>query len=304
MPHLFSAKMLRKEAHEIVGYFMRHKTGFDVAFSWNKDDPDFSEKWERIPAMAQPAPASTGRESLDVEFKRLADTILQATANGARLEALRSMAALFDSLAAPIAARELDVEAERREFEASEIAYQQDRHPQEPLTAEEKAYLLRRDPQQRDTYAACGGEWEGWLRRAGRSAAQGTAPASNAMMDAWSRYIIELEQKVVALEAQVASRPESTPVSTEQAGDAWISVEDRLPDESLLRFLVTGRAVSGGPLGVHIATLYDGDMYFEGAAESGGCNPCINDVVTHWMPLPGAPSPNNSPMSQRSENGL
>ena len=61
MPHLFSAKMLRKEAHEIAGYFMRHKTGFDVAFSWNKDDPDFSEEWERIPAVAQPAPASAGR---------------------------------------------------------------------------------------------------------------------------------------------------------------------------------------------------------------------------------------------------
>ena len=41
------------------------------------------------------------------------------------------------------------------------------------------------------------------------------------MLDAQLRYIFELEQKVVALEAQVAAQPESAPVSTEQAGDAW-----------------------------------------------------------------------------------
>lgn len=39
----------------------------------------------------------------DVEFKKLADTILQATDNGTRNEALRSMAALFDRCAAPAA---------------------------------------------------------------------------------------------------------------------------------------------------------------------------------------------------------
>jgi len=78
-----------------------------------------------------------------------------------------------------LAARELDVEAERRAFEADEIAHQQARHPQEPLTVEQKAYLLRRDPQQRDSYAACGGEWEGWLRKARQATAE-SAPASAA----------------------------------------------------------------------------------------------------------------------------
>lgn len=33
------------------GYFMRHKTGRDVGFSWNKDDPNYSDAWERIPAV-------------------------------------------------------------------------------------------------------------------------------------------------------------------------------------------------------------------------------------------------------------
>lgn len=60
----------------------------------------------------------------------------------------------------------IDLEAERALFEASEIAQQQACHPQEPLTEKEKAYVLRREPQQRDTYAACGGQWEGWKRRA------------------------------------------------------------------------------------------------------------------------------------------
>lgn len=44
--------------------------------------------------------ADESSEPLDVEFKQLADTILQATTNGTRLEALRGMAALFDKQAA------------------------------------------------------------------------------------------------------------------------------------------------------------------------------------------------------------
>jgi len=44
--------------------------------------------------------ADESSEPLDVEFKQLADTILQATTNGTRLEALRGMAALFDKQSA------------------------------------------------------------------------------------------------------------------------------------------------------------------------------------------------------------
>jgi len=71
---------------------------------------------------------------------------------------------------------------------------------------------------------------------------------------------------------------------------AWSSVGERKPDESLIRFLVTGRAVNGGPLGVHMAVLDSGRMYFEAGMHAGGCNPCIDDVVTHWMPPPLAPN--------------
>lgn len=41
---------------EIRGYFMRHKTGGDIGFSWDKDDPQFSSDWERIPAVAATPP--------------------------------------------------------------------------------------------------------------------------------------------------------------------------------------------------------------------------------------------------------
>jgi hypothetical protein len=51
--------------------------------------------------VAAPRQAESGLP-LDVEFKQLADTILQATTNGARLEALRSMAVLFDKQAAQL----------------------------------------------------------------------------------------------------------------------------------------------------------------------------------------------------------
>jgi hypothetical protein len=59
----------------------------------------------------------------------------------------------------------------------------------------------------------------------------------------------------------------------------------------MLWFQVTGRALSGGRLGVPMATMWKGSMYFDGARESGGCNPCIDDVVTHWMPLPALRAP-------------
>jgi hypothetical protein len=47
------------------GYFMRHKTGCDVGFSWNKDDPQFSDDWERIPAVPEQTPAMATSEGDD-----------------------------------------------------------------------------------------------------------------------------------------------------------------------------------------------------------------------------------------------
>ena len=133
-----------------------------------KCNPVFADQ---LPATAatpaeQPAPASTGREPLDVEFKRLADTILQATTNGARLEALRSMAALFDSLAAPVAARELDVEAERRAAQQENAEFtewwsREQACPEHNLITENAAHAA----------------WQERGRRA-RSVAQSIAPVS------------------------------------------------------------------------------------------------------------------------------
>jgi hypothetical protein len=36
------------EGQEPTGYLMKHSTGPDRGFSWNKNSPDFSEEWERI----------------------------------------------------------------------------------------------------------------------------------------------------------------------------------------------------------------------------------------------------------------
>lgn len=59
MANSFSPRVQRKPVSELRGYFMRHKTGGDVGFAWHKDDPLFSDDWERIPAAAaEPMPAS------------------------------------------------------------------------------------------------------------------------------------------------------------------------------------------------------------------------------------------------------
>lgn len=206
----------------------------------------------------QPAPASTGREPFAWESTTPVYTRFITDERYQKLRpAYQKWYRPICNKCTPVAARELDVEAERRE----------------------------RDPRVDDLAALVK-----QLVRALRKAAPDHALAAGAL-----DYLKRKDLIGSPLRSPAAQ------VSTEQAGDAWISVEDRLPDESLLRFLVTGRAESGGPLGVHMATLYEGDMYFEGAAESGGCNPCINSVVTHWMPLPAAPSPNNSPAGADKE---
>lgn len=69
-------------------------------------------KWENAvwPSEIAGNAAAPGELPLDVEFKKLADSILQATTNGARLEALRSMAALFDRrIASTVGAAPVDV---------------------------------------------------------------------------------------------------------------------------------------------------------------------------------------------------
>lgn len=41
----------------LTGYAMRHRTGKDVGFSWDKDDATFGPMWERIPMIAAAPPA-------------------------------------------------------------------------------------------------------------------------------------------------------------------------------------------------------------------------------------------------------
>ena len=163
-------------------------------------------------APAEPAPASTGRVpdawmvGIDV-FK----TRAQAERN------VRDPDLAPIPLYRPVAARELDVEAERREFEA--------------LIVPEWSRETEIDSDGDTVYVEdwMQGAFIGYqLGRAARSAAQSTAPAPSKMLDAQLRYIFELEQKVVALEAQVAAQPEVAQVSTEQAGDAVIEAARKL----------------------------------------------------------------------------
>lgn len=153
--------------------------------------------------LAQPAPASTGRgiaEEMCSTMMGVAELKLKMAKSKEQVEAALEISG----------ARELDVEAERR---AMFQAFSECLVHGNSMTPTEIADKLL----------------------AARSAAQGTAPASNAMMDAWSRYIFELEQKIVALEAQVAAQPESAPVSTEQAGDALGEVGPTIKDRLKVR---------------------------------------------------------------------
>lgn len=42
--------MITHNHPDITGYFMLHKDGQDVGFSWRPDDPVFGPNWERVPA--------------------------------------------------------------------------------------------------------------------------------------------------------------------------------------------------------------------------------------------------------------
>ena len=113
-----------------------------------------------------------------------------------------------------------------------------------------------------------------------------------------------VERKVLAARnAAQSTQPESAQVSTEQAGDAWISVEDRLPkpyEEVIVwphptDYCMTaefyGRSASGRPVW----------KYGEYENGWGHSNVEITAPVTHWQPKPAAPSPNNSPVGGKGE---
>ena len=191
-------------------------------------------------APAEPAPASTGRVpdawmvGIDV-FK----TRAQAERN------VRDPDLAPIPLYRPVAARELDVEAERRR-----------------LT----------DEQIEEFCKSRGARWNGdyWiiedadlhpLIRAARSAAQGT-------------------------------QPKSAPVSTEQAGDAWQPIETAPEDMKSRLYLVGGFCVQG---------FVDAGGVLNVQSEISPHWRKMRGKPTHWMPLPLAPSPNNSPVGADKE---
>ena len=237
---------------------------------------------------AEPAQASTGRLSQDAVMRlMLASGIPESHcrmlyAGHGLTFTLEHFTEFANAVrAAPVAARELDVEAERREFEA--------------LIVPEWSRETEIDSDGDTVYVEdwMQGAFIGYqLGRAARSAAQSTAPAPSKMLDAQLRYIFELEQKVVALEAQVAAQPEVAPVSTEQAGDAWQPIETAPEDMKSCLYLVGGFCVQG---------FVDAGGVLNVQSEISPHWRKMRGKPTHWMPLPAAPSPNNSPVGADKE---
>jgi hypothetical protein len=64
----------RKEASELRGYFMRHKVGVDIGFSWDEHDARFpADQWERIPAVAEQPALDTEAAITDFEMRVMHD---------------------------------------------------------------------------------------------------------------------------------------------------------------------------------------------------------------------------------------
>lgn len=251
-------------------------------------------------AKAAPVPASTGRESFAMQLGR-------------------------ESLPFDVAARELDVEVERREFEVEWRMLTKPHIPNFKTDA-------RGDYNDPSLFAA----WRMWQASAARSAAQSTEPepakpwpqvnaeaiAAGDLLD-WNRSQskrpIEVTKelavaykafeflaaaKVIAA-AQEANR--AAPVSTEQAGDAWISVEDarkpvgRTPILVAVSFVRFGEYEDGTP-GEWPGQIVAEGEYVRQHGEVGDYFTCYSsphgdlESITHWMHLPVAPSPNNSPV--------
>jgi len=99
-------------------------------------------------------------------------------------------------------------------------------------------------------------------------------------------FMHEQSARAAWLAARSAAQSLSAPVSTEQAGDAWIDLKQRKPRdwEQVLVSLDNGTVTVGmrGSMGWH---WEESDAPEDAEA-----------TATHWKPWPVAPSPNNSPV--------
>ena len=250
-----------------------------------------------VAAMAQHMRRSGWESEYWPDFARRVDNAGQHLTKGGAQVWIRHLLAME-----PVAARELDVEAERREFE-------------DTLTVMSRA----RKSNGEYAFPVVEGRWQGWLDRAARSAAQGTQPepvdesltadeiealrsALNWMGEStyetleecgiYQRNLVRrLIHAVVANRdatfAAQSTQPESAPVSTEQAGDAQKEEKAardafRLAWEctlSYVAFYVAGHCVDGDHHAEIIMGMTMPKMTFRGAA----------------------PSPNHSPVGGKGE---
>lgn len=228
---------------------------------------------------AEPTPASTWRDA-EEDFK---DWMRGRGPLGAGAVPERIFFAghSYGSRSTPVAARELDVEAERREFEALII----------PEWSRETEIDNDGDTVYVEDWMQ--GAFIGYqLGRAARSAAQSTAQKIVNVEDKLHALHAEADELGAALDRDIAHYGSGgAPVSTEQAGDAWIDLKQRKPRdwEQVLVALDNGTVTAGmrGSMGWH---WEESDAPEDAEA-----------TATHWKPWPTAPSPNNSPVGGKGE---
>lgn len=286
---LFTAEQYRQGQRDAIAASRRAAAPVPASTSQKFDLTDYSKPLiYSNSADKPPVPASTGLESFAMQLGR-------------------------ESLPFDTPTRELDVEAERREFEAWVTDCQNPFIEGEEWSSLEikKAWLV-------------------WQARAARSAAQSTAPAPDdrLKLDAARKWIAsaphgencflhdegEYDRCFCgkdALEAYLDSDSETAPVSTEQAGDAWQPIESAPKTGRTLllgRFndlgnwrTMRGQWFSQAAIDQEWEEPDEGEEgWYETAVEPDVPN-CWPIAPTHWMPLPSAPSPNNSPVGGKDK---
>ena len=91
----------------------------------------------------------------------------------------------------------------------------------------------------------------------------------------------ECVEHLAAAAASLIERLTAENAALREKVPQWISVEDRLPIDRLSKYLVAFRDAGG--------SIVDMARYFP--SDGWTCNnwDVPQDLITHWMPLPGAP---------------